>query len=140
MTLIYPIFATIISAIIEAIRINLSKGKVYNINKLWTYTIGFCMLGACLALSVDYYDEIWPQDVFCYIIYFAFVRGVIYDPLLNMLRGLKIDYISKTTNSIIDKAVGNRVNFWVLRIIYLVIALISGFVWLYLLQKARGIY
>ena len=140
MTLIYPIFAAIISAIIEAIRINLSKGTVDNINKLWTYTIGFCMFGACLALSVDYYDEIWPQDVLCYTIYFAFVRGVIYDPLLNSLRGLKIDYKSNTTNSIIDRKIGNRVNFWVLRIIYLAIALISGFVWLYLLQKARGIY
>jgi hypothetical protein len=140
MTLIYPIFAAVISALIEAIRIKLSKGSVYNINKLWTYTIGFCMLGACLALSVDYYDEIWPQDVFCYAVYFAFVRGVIYDPLLNLLRGLSVDYKSKTTNSIIDRKIGNRVNFWVLRIIYLAFALISGIIWIYLLKKAKGIY
>ena len=140
MTLIYPIFAAIISALIEALRINLSKGAVENINKLWTYTIGFCMFGVCIALSVDYYDEIWPQDVFCYVVYFAFVRGVIYDPLLNVLRGLSVDYKSKTTNSIIDRAVGNRVNFWLLRVIYFAFALISGIIWIYLLQKARGIY
>jgi hypothetical protein len=140
MTLIYPILAAIISALIEGLRINLSKGKVVNINKLWTYTIGFCMFGVCIALSVDYYDEIWPQDVFCYVVYFALVRGVIYDPLLNVLRGLSVDYKSKTTNSIIDRAVGNRVNFWILRIIYFAFALISGIIWIYLLKKARGIY
>ncbi len=140
MTLIYPIFAAIISALIEGLRINLSKGYVENINKLWTYTIGFCMFGFCLGLSVDYYDEILPLDVLCYIIYFASVRGVIYDPLLNILRGLSVSYTSKSTNSIIDRVVGNRVNFWVLRIIYFVISLLSGIVWIYLLQKARGIY
>jgi hypothetical protein len=140
MTLIYPIFAVVISALIEALRINLSKGRVDNINKLWTYTIGFLMLGACLALSLDYYDEVWPQDVFCYVVYFAFVRGVIYDPLLNLLRGLSVDYKSKTTNSIIDRKIGNRVNFWVLRIIYLLLAVISGIIWVYLLKKAKGIY
>jgi hypothetical protein len=140
MTLIYPIFAAIISALIEGLRINISKGKVVNVNKLWTYTIGFCMFGFCLALSVGYYDEIWPLDVACYAIYFASARGVIYDPLLNVLRGLSVDYTSKTTNSIIDRAVGNRVNFWLLRIIYLVIAIIFGYLWIYLLLKAKGIY
>jgi hypothetical protein len=140
MTLIYPICAVIISALIEGLRINLSKGRVYNINKFWTYTIGFCMFGACLAFSLDYYDEVWPQDVMCYMIYFASARGVIYDPLLNVLRGLSVDYKSKTTNSIIDRKIGNRVNFWVLRIIYLAIAVISGIIWIYLLQKAKGIY
>ena len=140
MTFIYCIFAAIISALIEGLRIKLSKGKVDNINKLWTYTIGFCMFGVCLALSVGYYDEIWPLDVMCYAIYFASVRGVVYDPLLNVLRGLSVDYTSKTTNSIIDRVVGNRVNFWVLRIIYLAFALISGFIWITLLRKAQGIY
>jgi len=140
MTFIYCIFAAIISALIEALRIKLSKGKVDNINKLWTYTIGFCMFGVCLALSVGYYDEIWPLDVMCYMIHFASVRGVIYDPLLNLLRGLSVGYTSKSTNSIIDRAVGNRVNFWVLRIIYLAIALISGFIWITLLRKAQGTY
>ena len=140
MTFIYCIFAAIISALIEALRIKLSKGKVDNINKLWTYTIGFCMFGVCLALSVGYYDEIWPLDVACYAIYFASVRGVVYDPLLNVLRGLSVGYTSKTTNSIIDRTVGNRVNFWVLRIIYLAFALISGIIWITLLRKAQGIY
>jgi hypothetical protein len=140
MTLIYCIFAAVISALIEALRIKLSKGNVFNINKFWTYTIGFGMFGVCLALSVGYYDEIMPLDVMCYAIYFASVRGVIYDPLLNVLRGLSVDYTSKSTNSIIDRVIGNRVNFWVLRIIYLAIALISGFIWLILLRKAQGIY
>jgi hypothetical protein len=140
MTLIYPIFASLITVVIEAIRIYLSKGFTANINKLWTYTIGVLFFGVCLALSVGYYDEIWPLDVMCYMVYFASVRGVLYDPLLNVLRGLSVDYTSKTTNSIIDRAVGNRVNFLVLRIIYLGIALISGFIWITLLRKAQGIY
>ena len=131
MMLIYCIFAAIISALIEGLRINLSNGKVANINKIWTYTIGFCMFGICLALSVGYYDEIWPLDVMRYAIYFASVRGVVYDPLLNVLRGLSVDYTSKSTNSIIDRLVGSRVNFWVLRIIYLIIALISAMLCLY---------
>jgi len=133
MTLIYPIFASLITVVIEAIRIYLSKGFTANINKLWTYTIGVLFFGVCLALSVGYYDEIWPLDVMCYMVYFASVRG-------NVLRGLKIDYTSKTTNSIIDRVIGNRVQFWVLRIIYLAIALISGFIWITLLRRAQGIY
>lgn len=140
MTLIYPIFAAIITAIIEAIRIYLSRGFLSNVNKLWTYTIGILFFGLCLALSVGYYDDILPLDVAFYMIYFASVRGVIYDPLLNVLRGLKIDYTSKTTNSIIDISIGNRVNFWVLRIIYLSISLISGYIWITLLRIAQGTY
>lgn len=140
MTLIYCIFAAIISALIEALRIKLSKSEVVNISKLWTYTIGFCMFGICLALSIDYYDEIYPLEVACYAIYFASVRGVIYDPLLNVLRGLSVDYTSKSTNSIIDRTIGSKINFWMLRGIYLLISFIFGFIWLFLLQKAKGLY
>lgn len=140
MTLIYPIAAAVICAMIESARIFVSNGYTPNINKLWTITIGVFFFGLCLAFSVRYYDYIMPLDVMCYMVYFASVRGVLYDPSLNILRGLSVDYKSKTTNSIIDKKIGNRVNFWVLRLIYLAIALISGFIWLYLLQEARGIY
>lgn len=140
MTLIYPIASAVICAIIEAARIFVSYGHRYNVNKVWTYTIGISFFGLSLAFSVGYYDEIWPLDVMCYMIYYASVRGVIYDPLLNVLRGLPVDYKSKTTNSKIDRVIGNRVQFWVLRIIYLAIAIISGFIWITLLRKAQGIY
>jgi len=122
MTLTYPILSGIIAAFIEWVRIKLSFGRVSNVNKLWTYTIGVIFFAASLSLSVNYYDDISPLYVLCYALHFASVRGVIYDPLLNLLRGLPIDYKSKTTNSVIDAMIGNKMSFILYRSIYLGIA------------------
>ena len=122
MTLTYPILSAIIAAFIEWVRIKLSFGRVSNVNKLWTYTIGVIFFAASLSLSVNYYDDISPLYVLCYALHFASVRGVIYDPLLNLLRGLPIDYKSKTTNSVIDAMIGNKMSFILYRSIYLGIA------------------
>jgi hypothetical protein len=125
MILLYPILSAILSTCIEWLRIRLSYGKVSNVNKLWTYTIGVILFAASLSLSVDYYDDISPLYVLCYAMHFASVRGVIYDPLLNLLRGLPIDYKSETTNSIIDIMIGNKLSFILYRSIYLSIAIIT---------------
>jgi hypothetical protein len=45
--------------------------------------------------------------------------------LLNLLRGLPIDYKSETTNSIIDIMIGNKLSFILYRSIYLSIAIIT---------------
>lgn len=135
MTLIYPIIAAVLSALLEGVRIKMSHGKVANINKMVTYSVGAILFAVCIDLSTDYYDNILPHHVLCYLIYFAAVRGVVYDPLLNRLRGLPIDYKSASTNSIIDRLIGNRVNFLLLRLFYFAISIIFGFIWLYLLRN-----
>lgn len=123
---LYPIFAAIITAIIEAVRIYLSRGGVFNVNKLWTYTIGFLAFGVCLALTLDYFQDAPFFKVMFYGIYFASCRGLIYDIVLNTLRGLPVDYKSKSTNSIIDSNM--NINFYLLRLIYLVLGFVSALI------------
>jgi len=123
---LHPIFAAIITAIIEAIRIRLSYGRVRNVNKLWTYTIGFLAFGVCLALTLDYFEDAPFFKVMFYGVYFASCRGLIYDIVLNTFRGLPIDYKSKSTNSIIDMNI--NVNFYLLRLIYLVLGFVSALI------------
>lgn len=135
MTIAYPILSAVIAALIESVRIGLSKGSVTNINKSVTYFIGLSLFLTCLDLSTNYYYELSFIQVVCYLVYFAAVRGVIYDPLLNVLRGLPVDYKSKSTNSVIDILIGNRVNFFLFRFIYLAISIIFGIIWLNLLQN-----
>ena len=43
------------------------------------------------------------------------IRGVFYDPSLNLFRGLSIDYTSKTTTSLTDKFL---TDFWTERVVY----------------------
>lgn len=128
MTLIYPILFAAVCAVIEFIRI-LKAWGVPNINKLWTVTIGVIFFAISLALSVDYYDEIWPYHVIIYGIYYASCRGFIYDILLNILRGLPVDYKSKSTNSKIDKAL-YRFDFWLLKAFYVVLGILNGILWI----------
>ena len=128
MTLIYPIIAAIFCAIIEYIRIMQSWGAP-NVNKLWTITIGVIFFAICLSLSVGYYDEIWPYHVAIYGLYFASCRAIVYDIMLNILRGLPMDYRSRTTNSQHDQMTAN-INFWAVKGFYLFLGLISGYLWL----------
>lgn len=128
MTLIYPILFAAICAVIEFIRIMRSWGAA-NVNKLWTITIGFVFFGLSLALSVDYYDNIWPYHIVIYALYFASCRGIVYDILLNILRGLPMDYRSQTTNSKHDQLTAN-INFWVIKGCYLILGILTGILWL----------
>jgi hypothetical protein len=129
MTFLLPVLSAAVCAGIDALRIKLSYGKVANINKIWTYTFGILFYGLCLALSVNYYDHVTIFAAAFYGIYFIGCRGVFYDPLLNGLRGLPIDYISSNTNSILDQIFYAKVNFYDLRILYFIITLIGGFGW-----------
>ena len=128
MTLIYPIFAAVICAVIEFIRIMKSWG-VPNVNKLWTVTIGLIFFAICLALSVGYYDNILLYHVVIYAMYFAACRGLIYDILLNTLRGLPVGYKSKSTNSKIDQML-IKFDFWLFKAFYLVLGILSGLLWI----------
>lgn len=129
LTFFLPVGAAILCAIIESLRIFYSHGFVPNINKFWTVTIAIFLFGACLALSVDYYDDIMPDDVLWYALYYTGWRGLIYDMLLNYLRGLPLNYISATTNSIIDRIFVRGVHFLVPKFVYLIIVIIFGYLW-----------
>ena len=124
-TLILPFFASVLSAIIEYSRIRFSHGRLGNVNKFWTINIGVVLFIVCLSLSLDYYDDVSPIDVLVYLIYYASCRGMIYDITLNTLRGLRIDYVSITTNSIIDRIFVRKSTFWITKFIYLILATIS---------------
>lgn len=128
MTLIYPIAAASLCAIIEYIRIMRSCGAP-NVNKLWSITIGVICFAICLSLSVGYYDEIWPYHVGIYGLYFASCRAIVYDIQLNILRGLPMDYRSQTTNSKHDQLTAN-ISFWVVKGFYLFLGVLCGYLWI----------
>lgn len=129
LTLILPVCAAIICALIEYVRIFYSYGRLSNINKFWTINIAVVLFVVCLALSVDYYDDIMPGDVLCYLLYYIGWRGMMYDVTLNTLRGLKLDYVSNTTNSIIDRLFVTKDTFWSIKFVYLLIVVIFGYLW-----------
>lgn len=130
-SLLAPIAAALIAAVIEFARIMWSWGAE-NVNKLWTITIGVILFAVCLSLSVGYYDEIWPHHVAIYALYYTSCRGMFYDITLNILRGLPLDYKSHTTNSKIDKFL-YEYSFWMTKVIYLILAIITGYLWQQLL-------
>jgi hypothetical protein len=108
----------LIVTIIEAGRIRRSWGKTPNIDKWVTYLIGIASF--VLYLSIIYYGRYYtlqnPLEVVLDSSYFILWRGLIYDPILNVLTGRKIDYVSKTTNSIqdrIERLLG--ISFWTQR-------------------------
>ncbi len=111
------VIGVILTVFIEWLRIKAVKGKVQNINKLITYTIGLCCFLICSV-----FDKLSGVEYLLYAFYFACVRGVIYDPLLNVLRGLRWDYKSATTNSKLDKLL-KPVPFLALRLVYLLLAI-----------------
>jgi hypothetical protein len=126
---ILPVISAFLCAVIEYLRIKSTHGKVANISKFWSVTIAFVFFGLCLALSVDYYDYILPHHVLFYGLYFVGCRGMIYDVTLNLFRGLKYNYTSYSTNSIFDRIFVRYSTFFVLKIVFLLIMIIFGYLW-----------
>lgn len=90
------ITAVIFSAFIEWRRIEAVKGRWLNIPKWVSW-----LIGAGLFAVVFW---IFKPDQWYYIVpEMAFMRGLLYDPVLNKLRGLKWDYVSERTNSWLDQ-------------------------------------
>lgn len=126
---IYTISAVILSILIESIRIRVSYGKVQNVNKVITFIIGVTLFSVCLALIyTDYYYTPNPIEVGLYALFYASVRGVLYDPLLNLWTDKELDYVSTNTNSVIDwiERIGLKWGFWTERLIYLLLTIITG--------------
>lgn len=125
----YTILAVILSAFIESIRIRSSYGKVQNVNKVVTFTIGAALFGVCLALIyTDYYNTPEVIEVALYAIFYASVRGLLYDPLLNVWTGKQLTYVSTNTNSVIDwfERSGLKWGFWKERFVYLFVTIVTG--------------
>jgi len=129
LTFILPVISAILCAVIEYIRIKVTHGKVANISKFWSVTIAFVFFGLCLALSVDYYDDVMPDQVLIYGLFYAGCRGFLYDIVLNMLRGLSISYKSGTTNSLTDNILNKAMSFWTIRAVYLAVSLFLGLIY-----------
>jgi len=129
LSLIYPILSTILAAFIEWLRIDTKWGKVANVSKFVSVNIAVILFIFCLALSVNYYSEINPGAVLCYALYYIGCRGLFYDPLLNVFRGLSFDYFSDHTNSRIDNLMQNLGGFWASRAISVLITTIFGYLW-----------
>jgi hypothetical protein len=118
-----------LSILIESIRIRISYGKVQNVNKVVSFTIGAVLFGVCLALIyTNYYYTPNPIEVGLYALFYSSVRGVLYDPLLNLWTGKELNYVSTNTNSVIDwiERIGLKWGFWTERLIYLLLTIITG--------------
>ena len=90
------ITAVILSAFIEWRRIEAVKGRWLNVPKWVSW-----LFGAGLFAVVFWIFK--PSEWYYIIPEMAFMRGLLYDPVLNKLRGLKWDYVSVKTNSWQDR-------------------------------------
>ena len=96
----------LLTAVIEWQRIKAVHGKVVNINKRYTDWIAF-------AAGAVAYFMCKPLPVENVALLFAGFRAFFYSPVLNVLRGKGMFYVSETTNSIIDQ----NISFWLVRVI-----------------------
>lgn len=124
----YLILATFVCALFDALRIKAVKGEVVNINKKYTVLFGAlsCVVGVLLYCTHPYTSFIdFIVKVLVFGLLFVSVRGVFYDPILNKMRGLKINYESETTNSKIDHIeINAKLGFWTQRSIYLLASIV----------------
>lgn len=112
------ILAVLLSAFIEGIRIEAAKGKVLNIPK-WVSIL----IGAGLFAVVFWIFK--PLEWYYIVPEMAFMRGLLYEPVLNRLRGLKWNYVSERTNSLLDRLEAKiGLHFTAQRILYGLLALI----------------
>jgi hypothetical protein len=104
------IVLTFFAALIDDTRISESWGKVKNINHKLSVLVGGLFAAIVLVL---FNPEKWQL----FLLMCVCLRGVFYDPFLNLLRGLEIDYTSETTDSVTDQFLKD---FWVERLAYFV--------------------
>lgn len=93
---LYIILAVLVATVIEWRRIKAVKGRWFNVPKWVTVMIA-------ISLNAIVFWICGIDDWYFIIGEMIFVRGAIYDPLLNRLRGLKWDYVSQSTNSWLDQ-------------------------------------
>ena len=112
------LIAIFLSAFIEGIRIEAKKGHWLNVPKWVTWLIGaglFAVVFWIFGFKEWYF--IIPEMLF--------LRGLLYDPVLNRLRGLKWNYVSTSTNSWLDKLEAKiGLHFTAQRVLYGILALL----------------
>jgi len=129
LTFILPALSAVLAAFIEWLRIDSKRGKVANVSKFVSVNIAVIFFVLCLALSVDYYTEVTPGAVLCYALYYIGCRGLFYDVCLNAFRGLRLDYFSDHTNSLIDNLSRNLGGFYALRAVSVLFTIVFGYLW-----------
>ena len=109
---------TILLAIIEKYRIKANWGEILNIKHSWSGAGAIAAFILLLALFNQ-----WNLYMICIGICCWGIRGIFYDPALNLLRGEYIDYESDSTTSKTDKAEKKRkISFWMQRLLYFLLA------------------
>lgn len=121
--LLYYTLATLILVIVDRVRIRFATAqKRVNIRKWVSWSLGVVAGVGCWWIADT------PVWLSCAAIAVG-VRYAIYDPLLNLANGQKIDHQSTTTNSTTDQAenlIG--LSFWAQRLIGVVLAGIPFFI------------
>lgn len=134
--MIYIALFNLLAVLIEAWRIKRVKGKVANINKKVTRGIAFFggLFSLILHYAPDYYYTPNPFEVLFFSGIYVGTRGVFYDPVLNLLRGLKIGYTSEKTNSKVDRVEEHKwkLSFWQQRLLYFILLTGSLLLWLWI--------
>ncbi len=112
---LYAIY-TVLSAYVESIRIKIGWGKNKNVIHFISGLIG---IAGFLAIIFIFHVKS-PIDLIFYTLICLLIRGILYDPFLNLFRKKEIDYTSPTSTSIIDKKESIfKWGFWKQRRIYL---------------------
>jgi len=119
----FTFLAAVLYTFIEWLRIKFSWGKVPNIDHGLSFLIAF----ACFTAMIFIFNQpILTWQTFWYGLYFASVRGMIYDPLLNFFCGRYLDYEGTTSNNKTDRLERRlKLNFVEQRVLYSIAAFIT---------------
>lgn len=110
---------TILLAAVDAMRIRLIWGKQKNINHVISWLLA--IVTAAILLYITGLYRVWQAYVSV-----IGIRWLIFDPALNLFRGKRIDYASKSTNSFVDWAETRMgLGFWKQRIAALITTVVS---------------
>lgn len=107
--LLYYAIVTVVLARVDAWRIKQTWGQK---------NIGHVLSGflAAAGMTVYYLPIFDKSNIALFALSCALIRVVVYAPVLNKFRGLKIDYESSTTSSWFDQLT-KSISFWGVRII-----------------------
>lgn len=121
----YIIVSALVAPFIEKLRMKATHGKVVNIDHNISAGIGAALFLVDVIVCKLYF---WPVILFvpCCIA----VRGVFYDPSLNLMLGRYIDEESASTNNNTDRIEKKKkISFWAQRGYYFLAAVIFFFLY-----------
>lgn len=117
-SILYAILTIFVIVPIEYLRILLIKNIKPNVNHRVSFLIGFLFY----VLIVIFF-EIWGWETLTFAFVCASIRGLLYDPFLNIIKEKRIDYQSEKSDNKTDpievKYLGK--SFWVHRLFYLIL-------------------